>query len=52
MTITAKVAQFAAEWERTQGYKPAAFQKALASQRLARGQSIQEIIDYLVSQRV
>jgi hypothetical protein len=43
---------FAAEWERLQGYKPAPFQKAIALQRLQRGQSIREIIDALVAQRV
>lgn len=42
---------FAAEWGRTQGYKPAAFQKAIALQRLRRGQSIREIIDALTAQR-
>lgn len=46
------VSLFAAEWERLQGYKPAPFQKAIAMQRLLRGQSIREIIDALVSQRV
>ena len=52
MNIQQKVALFAIEWERSQGYKPAAFQKALAMQRLERGQSIQEVIEALVSQRV
>ena len=43
---------FAAEFERLQGYKPAAFQKAVAFQRIKRGQSIREIIDALVAMRV
>lgn len=47
-----RVEQFAAEWEHEQGYKPAAFQKAIAFQRLQRGESIRHIIDALVSQRV
>jgi len=46
------VARFAAEWERTQGYKPAPFQKAIAMQRLERGQTIEQIIEALVAQRV
>lgn len=52
MNIFQQVAAFAAEWERQQGYKPATFQKAIALQRLERGQTIQEIIDALVAQRV
>lgn len=48
----AAVDLFVAEWERQQGYKPAPFQKAIALQRLRRGQSIREIIDALVAQRV
>jgi hypothetical protein len=52
MNIYAKVALFAAEWERTQGYQPAVFQKAIAMQRLERGQSIREIIDALIAMRV
>lgn len=48
----AQVELFAAEWERTEGYKPAPFQKAIALQRLRRGQSIREIIGALVSQRI
>jgi hypothetical protein len=52
MTIHQKIALFAAEWEREQGYKPAAFQKAIAMQRLERGQSIREIIDALVAMRI
>lgn len=52
MTIRHQVELFAAEWERTQGYKPAPFQKAIAMQRLERGQSIQEIINALVAQRI
>lgn len=47
-----EVEAFAAEWKRTQGYEPAAFQKAIAMQRLARGESIPFIIDALVAQRV
>jgi hypothetical protein len=50
--IRARVALFAAEWERQQGYKPAAFQKAIAMQRLGRGQLVQEVIDSLVAPRV
>jgi hypothetical protein len=52
MNIHSKVELFAAEWERLEGYKPAPFQKAIAMQRLERGQSIREIIDALISQRV
>jgi hypothetical protein len=43
---------FVAEWERIRGYKPAAFQKAIASQRLQRGQSVREIIETLIGQQV
>lgn len=43
---------FAAEWERQQGYRPAAFQKAIALQRLRRGQSNDEIIASFVAMRV
>jgi hypothetical protein len=43
---------FTAEWERIRGYKPAAFQKAIASQRLQRGQSVREIIETLIGQQV
>jgi hypothetical protein len=50
--IHQKVALFAAEWERIHGYKPAGFQKAIAMQRLERGQSIPEIIDALTAQIV
>lgn len=52
MYINHQVELFAAEWERQEGYKPAPFQKAIAMQRLERGQSIQQIIDALISQRV
>ena len=52
MTIREKVELFAAEWQRLQGYTPAPFQKAIAMQRLERGQSIREIIDALVAQRI
>jgi hypothetical protein len=52
MTTRQKVALFVAEWERLQGYKPAVFQKAIAMQRLERGQSIREIIDALVAMRI
>jgi hypothetical protein len=51
-TIHQKVQDFAAQWEQEQGYKPATFQKAIAMQRLERGQSIREIIDALIAQRV
>ena len=43
---------FAAEFERTESYKPAAFQKAIALQRIRRGQAIREIIGALVAQRI
>lgn len=43
---------FAAEWARTEGYKPAPFQKAIALQRMRRGQSIREIIGALIAMRV
>ena len=43
---------FVAEFERTEGYKPAPFQKAIALQRIRRGQSIREIIGALVAQRI
>ena len=46
------IAEFAATWEKMQGYKPAPFQKAIALQRMARGQSVQEIVDALVAMRV
>lgn len=52
VTIRHLVDRFAAEWERTQGYKPAPFQKAIAMQRLERGQSIEQIIASLVADRV
>jgi hypothetical protein len=51
-SLTNTMDWFVAEWERTQGYKPAAFQKAIALQRIQRGQSIREIIESLVSQRI
>lgn len=47
-----RVAEFAAQWEKQEGYKPAPFQKAIAMQRLERGQTIQEIIDALIAMRV
>lgn len=50
--IHQQVAEFAAQWEKQEGYKPAAFQKAIAMQRLERGQIIQEIIDALIAMRV
>ena len=50
--IREDVEQFAAAWEKQEGYKPAPFQKAIAMQRLDRGQSIPEIIAALVAQRV
>lgn len=43
---------FSTKWEQQEGYKPAPFQKAIALQRLSRGQSIDEIIAALVAQRV
>jgi hypothetical protein len=46
------VDSFAAQWEAEQGYKPAPFQKAIALQRIRRGQDNREIIDSLVAQRV
>jgi hypothetical protein len=52
MTIRQMVEAFAKIWEREQGYKPAPFQKAIAMQRLGRGQTIRQIIDALVAQRV
>jgi hypothetical protein len=52
MNIHNRVALFAAEFERLEGYKPAAFQKAIAMQRLERGQTIREIIDALVWMRL
>jgi hypothetical protein len=52
IALRANVNKFAAQWEREQGYKPAPFQKAIALQRLARGQTIREIIDALVAMRV
>ena len=52
MIIRTQVELFTAEFERLQGYKPAPFQKAIAMQRLSRGQTIREIIDALVAQRV
>jgi len=52
MNIHTEVAKFAAAWEKQEGYKPASFQKAIAMQRLLRGQSIPEIIAALIDQRV
>jgi hypothetical protein len=52
MNVHKQVAQFATEWEQQEGYKPAVFQKAIAMQRLERGQTIKEIIDALVAMRV
>ena len=52
MTLQEKINLFVAEWERTQGYKPAPFQTAIAVQRLERGQSIREIIDALLAMRL
>lgn len=48
----APMLKFAAQWENEQGYKPAPFQKAIATQRLERGQTIREVIDALVAMRV
>ena len=50
--IHSKVHDFAIAWEFQEGYKPAAFQKAIAMQRLERGQTVQQIIDALVAMRV
>lgn len=50
--IHAKVAEFATAWERQEGYKSAPFQKAIAMQRLERGQTIPQIIAALVAMRV
>ncbi len=50
--IHAQVQQFAQAWEKQEGYKPAAFQKAIAMQRLERGQTIAEIIEALIAMRV
>lgn len=47
----ALVDSFAAQWLQQQGYKPAAFQKAIALQRLQRGQTVEEIIAALVVMR-
>lgn len=47
-----RVEAFAAEWEAQEGYAPASFQKAIATQRLARGESIDRIIAALVAQRI
>jgi len=52
MTLQEQVNLFAEEWERLEGYKPAPFQKAIALQRLKRGQSIREIIDALIAMRI
>lgn len=51
-TETKSIAEFAAAWERQEGYKPAPFQKAIALQRLRRGESVETIIAALVAQRV
>lgn len=48
----AKIDEFSAEWLSVTGYKPAPFQKAIALQRLWRGQSIGEIIAALIAMRV
>lgn len=52
MNISEKVFLFRIQWQQQQHYPPSAFQKAIAMQRLQRGQSIQEIIDALVAQRI
>lgn len=51
-TLLQMVEMFAREWELSQGYKPAPFQKAIAMQRLERGQTVQQIIEALVAQRI
>ncbi|MDE3038719.1 MAG: hypothetical protein KGJ21_09770 [Pseudomonadota bacterium] len=43
---------FAKQWEKETGYTPAPFQKAIALQRMRRGQEIGDIIDALRAQRV
>lgn len=50
MHIRQDVELFAAEWKRLQGREAAPFQKAIAMQRLERGQSIREIIDALATE--
>ncbi len=50
--IARQVLLFAREWELSTGYKPAAFQKAIAMQRLSRGQSIAQIVDALIDMRI
>ena len=52
MNKLVKIAEFTRKWQETQGYKPAVFQKAIAMQRLERGQSIDEIISALVAMRM
>ncbi len=52
MQISPQVEKFAAEWKRREGYEPAPFQKAIAMQRLERGQTIDQIIDALIAMRV
>ena len=47
----AAIAKFSAAWLAQEGYEPAPFQKAIALQRLGRGQSIAEIIVALVAMR-
>ncbi len=46
------VEQFATAWDAQEGYKPAPFQKAIAMQRLERGETIPEIIAALIAMRV
>jgi len=48
----ANVDAFAAEWLKSQGYKPAPFQKAMALQRLRRGETAAEIVAALVAMRI
>lgn len=50
--LQAKMTEFVTQWAQQEGYRPAPFQKAVAMQRLGRGQSIQEIIDALVAMRL
>lgn len=47
----ALVDAFKLVWLKSQGYEPAAFQKAIALQRFRRGQSVDEIVTALVAMR-
>lgn len=52
MNVHKQVNEFATAWEKQEGYKPAAFQKAIAMQRLERGETIPQIIAALVAVRI